>query len=240
MKLNSILALGCAVSLLGTGTSHASITIAQWTFESSAPTNAGPYAPESGSGSALGSHASSSVVYSSPTGNGSSESFSATYWAVGDYWEFTVSTLNYSGITLSWDQTSSNTGPKDYKLAYSTDGSLFTDFATYIVLANASPNPTWSPSTTHSEYSLSADLSAITALNNQANIYFRLIDNSTTSANGGTVATGGTDRVDNFTVFGTPAVAAVPEPSTYVAGALLLLPFGVSAIRTLRHRRKTA
>ena len=238
MKLNSILALGCALSLFGTGTSHASITIAQWTFESSAPTNAGPYAPESGSGSALGSHASSSVVYSSPTGNGSSESFSATYWAVGDYWEFTVSTLNYSGITLSWDQTSSNTGPRDYKLAYSTDGSLFTDFATYIVLANASPS--WNSTTSSSHYNLSADLSTITALNNQPNIYFLLIDNSTTSANGGTVATGGTDRVDNFTVFGTPAVAAVPEPSTCVAGALLLLPLGLSAFTVRRYCRHNA
>lgn len=31
--------------------------------------------------------------------------------------------------------------------------------------------------------------------------------------------------------------AAVPEPSTYVAGALLLLPFGVSALRKLRKAR---
>jgi hypothetical protein len=239
MKLNSILALGCAVSLLGTGTSHASITIAQWTFETSVPATSGPFDPEVGGGSALGSHASSST-YSSTAGNGSSHSFSVNNWAVGDYWEFTVSTLNYSEITLSWDQTSSNTGPRDYKLAYSTDGSLFTDFATYIVLSYASPNPAWSSSTTHSEYNLFADLSAITTLNNQANIYFRLIDNSTTSANGGTVGSSGTDRVDNFIVSGTPAAAAVPEPSTCVAGALLLLPLGLSAFTVRRYCRHTA
>ncbi len=30
---------------------------------------------------------------------------------------------------------------------------------------------------------------------------------------------------------------AVPEPSTYIAGVLLLLPFGVSALRSLRRKQ---
>ena len=50
--------------------------------------------------------------------------------------------------------------------------------------------------------------------------------------------------VDNFTI-GTAGgtttydfeLAAVPEPTTMIAGALLLLPFGASAIRKLRNRR---
>jgi hypothetical protein len=33
-------------------------------------------------------------------------------------------------------------------------------------------------------------------------------------------------------------VPPVPEPSTYLAGALLLLPFGASAIRVLRRNRE--
>jgi hypothetical protein len=32
-------------------------------------------------------------------------------------------------------------------------------------------------------------------------------------------------------------IGAVPEPSTVVAGALLLLPFGASAMRVLRNRK---
>jgi hypothetical protein len=39
----------------------------------------------------------------------------------------------------------------------------------------------------------------------------------------------------NVQVFGTP----VPEPTTMVAGALLLLPFGASTLRMLR-RKQTA
>jgi len=37
----------------------------------------------------------------------------------------------------------------------------------------------------------------------------------------------------NATAVGAP----VPEPSTYIAGALLLLPFGVSALRSLRRKQ---
>ncbi|HEY4416935.1 MAG TPA: PEP-CTERM sorting domain-containing protein [Verrucomicrobiae bacterium] len=37
-----------------------------------------------------------------------------------------------------------------------------------------------------------------------------------------------------------PPTAAVPEPTTVVAGALLLLPFGVSTLRILRNRKMAA
>ncbi len=47
---------------------------------------------------------------------------------------------------------------------------------------------------------------------------------------------GGWDKASdiNVQVYGTP----VPEPSTVIAGALLLLPFGASTIRKLRKSRK--
>lgn len=233
MKSQLILALGCAASFAGIGLGRASI-IAQWTFETSVPTTSGPYSPETGSGLALGTHANSSAAYSNPAGNGSYQSFSVNNWGVDDYWQFSVSTLNYSGITLSWDQTSSSTGPRDFQLAYSTDGLTFTDFGSPYNVAAIS----WVSGSAKTSSSFSADITAVTTLNNQANVYFRLTDVSTISANGGTVGTTGADRIDNFTVCGTPAGAAVPEPSTCLAGALLLLPLGVSAIRVLRKRRQ--
>jgi predicted extracellular nuclease len=198
----------------------ATTVIAQWSFESpntpADATDAATYpnaiAPAVGAGNAGGVHASAATDWTTPVGNGSADSFSTANWAVGDYYQFTVSTLNYTGIQVSWDQTSSNTGPRDFKLAYSTDGTSFTDFGSpYIVLANGTPNPAWNGTTSSSAYSFSRDLSAITALDNQANVYFRLIDTSTTSANGGTVATGGTNRVDNFTVSGTSMADAAPS-----------------------------
>src|SRR5581483_11130067 len=188
--------------------SHAQ-TIAQWTFETSVPATAGPFSPEVGSGSATGSHAGA-ATFSSPAGNGSSHSFSANTWATGDYYQFQVSTVGFSNIGISYDQTSSNTGPKFWDLQYSTDGVSFTTFVSqYTVLANAAPNNTWSAGTPHPEFGFSDDLSSVAALNNAANVYFRITEDSgTTSANGGTLAPAGTDRVDNFTVY------VAPEPRT--------------------------
>lgn len=202
-------------------------TIADWTFETSIPATAGPFSPEIGAGSALGLHAGA-ATYSSPAGNGSLHSFSANTWAVGDYWQFTINASTYSSLVLDWDQVGSNTGPRDFRLAYSTDGTTFTDFTTYSVIVSG-----FSSGSTNTAAHHTADLSAITALNGQPTVVFRLFDNGTTAINNtGTVAAGGTDRVDNFTVTG---VSAIPEPS--VIG---MIGFGtVLVIGAIRRRRNS-
>ena len=183
----------------------ASGQIAQWTFQTSVPITAGPHAPEVGFGSGLGFHAGAST-YSNPTGNGSTESFSSNNWVIGDYYQFQIATTNYTDINISFDHISSGTGPRDFIVQYSTDGSIFTTFGgtggTYVVIENAGAN-TWASGSHNANSYYAVDLSSITALNNQATVYFRLVDNSTTSTNGGIVASGGTSRVDNFTVTGT-------------------------------------
>lgn len=235
MKLKVILGLGFAV-LLTSSTSQAALAI--WTFETSLPTTGGPHAAEGGINAAVsvasGFHAGA-TVYSNPVGAGSAESFSSTAWAVGDYYQFTTSTLGHNNLSVSFKATSSNTGPKDFRLAYSTDGVNFTDAFSYSVYANAAPNIVWATGMTSEQagfYNISGTLPS--ALDNQSTIYLRLIDNSTTSANDGTVATAGTSRVDDFMIEATP----IPEPSTWVAGALLALPFGLHGIRYLRNRKR--
>ena len=198
-------------------------TIAKWTFETSIPSTSGPYSPETGSGSASGSHSGASI-YTSPAGNGSLHSFSATNWAVGDLWQLSSSTVGYSGIQLEWDQISSGTGPKNFDLTYSTDGTTYLPILSYSVLVNASPN-TWSTATFSPASHFSVDLSTFTDLNNAASVFFRLTDNSTTSAAGGTTAFGGTDRLDNFTI------EVVPEPAS-----VALLGLGCAAVVAFRRR----
>jgi hypothetical protein len=215
--------------ILLAGAARAS-TIAAWTFEASVPTTAGPHAAEVGSGSATGLHAGA-TVYSNPSGNGSAESFSSTLWAIGDYYQFQVGTTGFQDIMLSWDQASSNTGPRDFALQYSTNGTTFTNFGPdYMVLANAAPNPVWNGTTYEAVYTLTRDLSAIGTIENAPSVYFRLTMTTTTSASGATVGTGGTDRADNFTVTATP----IPEPSSFVLAGVA----GSAAILLLRRRRR--
>ncbi|HEX7567248.1 MAG TPA: hypothetical protein VF355_01645, partial [Anaerolineaceae bacterium] len=211
--------------------------IVQWTFESpnnptgaTAATYPNAIAPAVGTGNAGGVHASASTVWSTPAGNGSTLSFSSNNWAIGDYYQFRVSTTDDTDIQVSWDQTGSNTGPRDFKLAYSTDGTTFTDFGSSYSIANDG----WSSVTPSLVSTISRDLSSITAINNQANVYFRLIVTSSVSISGGTVAATGSGRVDNFTVSGTPPPTTNPSgvgtaiPNTLFAGDTTLLTVAVT------------
>jgi hypothetical protein len=211
-----------AAMLLGTSAARAAV-IADWTFETSAPTTSGPISPEVGSGAASGSHAGS-TVFSTPAGNvppgGSTSlhSYSSTDWAIGDYWQFSTSAAGFTDISLTYDQTSSNTGPGNFQVEYSTDGNNFTDMGSETtVIANAGAN-TWNTTTMVSAATSTVDFSSITALDGASTIYFRLVDASTTSANGSTVASGGTDRVDNIIIAGT--ATATPEPASLALIAL--------------------
>ena len=226
--MKRIVSLAAALAAVSLMTAKAD-TLADWTFETSIPATAGPFSPEIGSGSALGFHAGA-ATYSSPAGNGSAHSFSANTWAVGDYWQFTVSTLGYTGIQISFDQTSSGTGPRDFGLYYSVNGGAYAQIgANYIVLANASPNPPWNSVTSSSLYTFTPSLVSLgSALDNATTVSFQLVDMSTVSANGGAVAAGGTDRVDNFVVSATP----VPEPAT----TTLCLLGGLAGLVVLRRR----
>lgn len=227
----SVVSLFAGIIALATIQTTKAATLAQWTFESftlsssfTNATSAFGIAADAGSGTASSSHASASTVFSTPSGNGSLKSLSANNWAVGDYFQFQVSTIGFTGIGISFDQTGSGTGPGQFVLQYSTDGSAFSTFGSpYTVLAS-----TWNTTTYNPAFNYSLDLSSITALDNAPSVYFRLVDNSTTSVGGGTVGTGGTDRVDNFTVF-----SPVPEPSTIALAGI----GGVAALVALRRRK---
>lgn len=198
--------------------------IASWTFETSVPATAGPHAPEVGSGSALGSHASGSAVYSNPAGNGSPESFSSNFWSVGDYYQFQVDATGYEEISITWDQTSSSTGPRDFDLQWSTDGINFTTITAYQPLVNGAPNPPWNATTSSPLYTNS--VTGPGNLDGQATVYFRLTQTTNIAENGGTVAGTGTDRVDNIIIEGSP----VPTPGSF---ALL----GLGGLVAMRRRR---
>ena len=149
----------------------------------------------------------------------SAHSFSANNWSVGDYWSFTTSTLGYTGVSISWDQTGSNTGPRDYGLSHSINGGALTQVMTYSLLFSS-----WNAT---SALGNSLTFAGGGLFDNANSITFELIDLDTTAINSvNPVATAGTDRVDNFTV-ATP----VPEPST-----IALAMTGLAGLLALRRR----
>jgi hypothetical protein len=221
-RLTAVSAFAAALVYLLPLASHAQ-AIAQWTFETSQPFGGGGgnwftnVAAEVGVGTGSAYHSAGNRGATTPAGNGSAHSLSTSNWVVGDFYQFTLSTVGYSGLRVSFDITSSNTGPGAGLLQYSTDGASFTGFGSgYAILANASPNPVWNSSTYNPVYTVSYDLSSVPELDNAVRVYFRLVDTSTTSANGGIVGATGTERVDNFTV------AVVPEPQGLLVIAVLL------------------
>lgn len=199
------------------------ILVAEWTFEVSAPSlsNSSTISgilSEFGAGTASGRHASSSTDWSNPVGNGSSESFNSNNWGIGDFYEFTVSTVGFESIQVSWDQTRSSTGPSDFQFQFTTDGLSYTTFDSYSV-----PVASWSGSSAEDPpiTSFSQDLAGVLPLNDNANVSFRLV---ATSAGTNTL---GSNRIDNFQV----NAAAVPEPTAFLFGGLVCGLVSLSKLR---------
>jgi hypothetical protein len=216
--------------------------ITSWGFESlavSSTAGTAPNATAGGSGASITSdasstvagtatelHASASTVYSTPAGNGSTKALSSNNWATGDYYQFSTSTTGSTDVQIEFDQVSSGTGPQNFKVQYSTDGgATFNDLTggTYAIAPSTVFFSAATPLTTSPPRYL-FDLGG--AIDNLTTAVVRLVD--TTSPSG----SGGTDRVDNFTI-GTnlPAPTAAPEP-----GSIALLGFGVAGMLIRRKR----
>lgn len=171
----------------------------------------GPISAQSGTGSAYGVHAASTTAYSTPAGNGSPRSLSSNTWASGDYYQFTVKTTGFEDLLISFDQTASSTGPKNFALTYDTGAGAST-FTSYVVGATG-----FSAGSSTTAVTFNFNLSAISAIENVSAATFRLVNSDSPAA-------GGTNRVDNFIVNGT-AVSGVPEPVSLslMAGASTML-----------------
>ena len=189
--------------------------IAKWNYESLGTLSAsgtiynGPAATvgvNATSSSMKGNHASVASSWTNSGGNGSATSLSGNNWAVGDYYQFQTSTLGFSTVYVSLDQTGSNTGPRDFQFSYSLNGTNFTDIGSVYALSNTNA---WNSTNYKGEHTRSFDLSAISGIAGQPMVYFRVTNTSTVSVANAIVGTGGTSRVDNFSVSGTLCPAEV-------------------------------
>lgn len=203
-------------------------TIAYWDFETNNPPATAftgqtcpGIAADTGNGTASGYHASAATAWINYDGSlpAIDHSLGCNNWAVGDYYQFQTSTSGYRDIQISWDIRASNTGPQDFDLEYSTDGSSFIVATTTQTAAGA----VW-------VYGAGFDCSSIAAIENAPTLYFRLKNSTTDAAGGtGTIQPAGTTRIDNILITGSP----VPEPA---ASAALAAGFAILALLARRRR----
>jgi 5'-nucleotidase len=176
---------GCAAAQRG--------DLAVFTFETSAPLTAGPFAAEGGSRAATsfasGLH-TGNATYSSPAGNGSPKSFSANTWAAGDYYQVTVPATGAADLQVTWDQSRSATGPGTFKLELSTDGTTFQEVTpSYTVIVGNWTSTTPVTTTTFGPTLLPA------SANGAATVTLRFTSSVT-------MGSSGTCRIDNIKVTG--------------------------------------
>ncbi|HXI83073.1 MAG TPA: PEP-CTERM sorting domain-containing protein [Verrucomicrobiae bacterium] len=150
-----------------------------------------------------------SSVTASPNNHGfpAGNSVGMNGWNGGaSYFQFTLNATGFQGLVLAWAGNRSSTGPTNVVLQYSSDGgATFNNFNTFAAPANVGTTQ---------------DVSAVTALDNNALDVFRIV--------GVDAAAAGTLKIDNFSIEAT----AVPEPST-----MLLVGVGVLGMFAIRRRR---
>ena len=177
----------------------------------------------------LASSGANATSYTSPAGNGSAYAFSSNVWKAGDYYQASFSGTGYTGLSFTWDQTRSSTGPATWTLIMSVDGgsnwtTLLASYAPIINSAAPTGAGTWSSTTYNAAYTSVVQLGA--SADNAASIIVRM-QATVDSVNGsGVYQAGGTARIDNVFING----SAVPAP-----GAVALL--GVAGLAARRRRR---
>lgn len=160
-------------------------------------------------------HTSTAASYTSPSGNGSQYAFSSNNWQPNDYYQVVLPTTGQTNLTLTWDQARSSTGPSEFALQMSTDGSSFTQLTTYSVLQSGGGGApgTWGTVTYNPLYSSTFALP--TTAENQATLYLRF-----TNVTGTASSPTGSNRIDNIGITAVPEPAAVAQLGAGIAGVV--------------------
>ena len=223
---NSGAARNTTITISGTGVADKTVTVSQaatsggssdilaeWDFSlgpsSSHTVSGGTYTSTDGSNSILSTTATGTFNYVT-NANPANNYVVATGWeAVGRHWLMTIPVSSYAGgdVTVSFRPQSSNTGPKEFALEWSADGSTWstaTSAEQYIVTNNANLN----------------EAITITTSGLTSHLYIRLRVTSTVSANDATVVSGGTSRITGkLTV--EKSTGGTPTPTLTVAPSSL-------------------
>src|SRR4051812_1390614 len=218
-------ALVCSVSLLVASTGFPAGIISQWNFNSSPPdssTSTGILTPSVGDGTVSFLNGITTSFSTGGTNDPASSTddsaISTTHYpplttsnkTAGV--QFNLSTVGYSNIVIRWDQRTTSTASRYFRLQYSTNGNDFEDYSAACV------------SQLDSVYEAQTNsLAAIAAVNNNPNFAFRIVaeweSTALNSASNAYVTLGGsylpnsaTVRFDYVTIIGTPLPGSDTPP----------------------------
>ncbi|MCL6261050.1 chitobiase/beta-hexosaminidase C-terminal domain-containing protein [Aquiflexum sp. TKW24L] len=121
---------------------------------------------------------------------------------IDKYWQVKVNTIGFESLSISSKQQGSNTGPKDFRIDYSLDGEVWA----------ALPGGSISVSSLNFNSGTVTSLPIPAAASNQETVFLRWIKSTNVSINGGTVASTGTNRIDDIFIEGI-AIGEALEPA---------------------------
>ncbi len=110
----------------------------------------------------------------------------------GKYYQFSLNSKKLGNITLNYSMKGSNTGPKNFKVLYSTDGTNFVAANDTIYSITAA--------STFQKFSVTLPSGA----NNAENLYIRLEVANSISINNGTIQSGGSNYLQEVSITGSP------------------------------------
>lgn len=179
-------------------TAHASVrsNIVSWTFpESSVDLNS-----DSGLAAQLSTSATGNVGYKQGVSSNPDKAAYVSGWnnGVGNkYWQVNFQTDGFENIKIDSKQQSSGSGPRDFKIQYSLDGSDWSDVeGTGCTISIGNPDK-WEASG-YISCEMPADV------NNRPNVYIRWTLASDIKANGNSpIVSGGTNTIDDIYISGT-------------------------------------
>ena len=181
---------------------YVEVNAVEWDFEQE--TNMpSQFDSEYNAQAAIAREGGQAVTY--PAGNGSGKAMSTTGWDGADaaekYYAFTVDASQYRDMTLTVSYRMSNTGPRDMKAQYNVG------FGWLDIPGSETSQANGSGWTTLAPVSIPEDADFAQSLK------IRLIAVGTVSANGGTVASAGTCRIDDVVLTGWREDTEPPEPT---------------------------
>lgn len=143
-------------------------------------------------------------------------------WGTAPYFLVSTSTVGYENITFSAAVSGTKKGPKNYKLQYSTDGSVYND----IVSASVGTNKDLD------ENKLFDNVSVPENASDSNTVYFKIIATSTATIGGSTFSgnSGGEAAINDIKITGTVKSGTTPTLESPTASAASGELFGGSAV----------